>query len=74
MGRTVDRAFVNMVAYKRIATGIAGLIGGVVMTALALTQGHSPTPLFALAILIFVGGGGWTLRDGLRMRAMLRTS
>ena len=74
MGRTVDRGFVKMVAYKRIATGIAGLVGAVVMAVLALTQGHSPTPMFGLAIRIFVGGGGWALRDGLRMRAMLRES
>lgn len=72
MAPTVDRTFVKLVAYKRIATGIASLVGGAVMIALALSQGRGPTPLLAVAVLIFLGGGGWTLRDGVRTLAMLR--
>jgi len=71
MTQYVDRSFAKMIAYKRIFTGALGIIGGAVMTVLAFIQERALSPLFALAIVIFVGGGGWALRDGLRLRREL---
>ncbi|HWL85261.1 MAG TPA: hypothetical protein VNO21_05640 [Polyangiaceae bacterium] len=70
----VDRTFAKMIAYKRIITGSLGLLGAVVMTIIAFMQDRPLSPLFALSIVIFVGGGGWALRDGLRLRRELASS
>jgi hypothetical protein len=67
----VDRSLARAIAYKRIFTGTAALVGGVVMIGLGMTHAGS-TPLVALAVLIFFGGGAWALRDGLRLRRELR--
>jgi hypothetical protein len=74
MPRTVDRSIAKMVAYKRISTGTAMLLAGVGMIVAAVVHGGPPTPGLGLALLIFFGGGGWTLRDGLRTRRDLRES
>jgi hypothetical protein len=74
MPRTVDRSIAKMVAYKRISTGTIMLLAGVGMIVAAVLHGTPPTPGLALALLIFFGGGGWTLRDGLRTRRDLRES
>ncbi len=73
MGRTVDRSFARMVAYKRIVTGSVSIACGVGLI-IALAAKGNPPPIAALALLIFFGGGAWTLRDGLRLRRELLRS
>ena len=71
--RTVDRAFARMVAFKRIVTGSLSIACGVGLVVALFVHG-SPPPVAALALLIFFGGGAWTLRDGLRLRRELAAS
>jgi hypothetical protein len=71
MPRTVDRSIAKMIAYKRITTGSAALCFGVALIIAAVVHGTAPTPGLGLALLIFFGGGVWTLRDGLRLRREL---
>jgi hypothetical protein len=72
MARTVDRAFARMIALKRIVTGTASLACGVGLAAALLAHG-SPTPIGGIGLLVFFGGGAWTLRDGLRLRRELQS-
>ena len=71
MPRTVDRSIAKMIAYKRISTGVLALLAGVGLTLAAVVHGSPPTPALGLALLIFLAGGVWTLRDGLRVRREL---
>jgi hypothetical protein len=68
MQRTVDRKFARLVAMKRIITGSLSLVAAIVFAAVALAKHAPATPMLGLALLIFVGGGLWTLRDGIRLR------
>lgn len=68
----VDRSFARLVAYKRIMTGSLSLTAAVVFSIAVALHGGAPPISFAIAIVIFVGGGIWTLRDGLRLRRELR--
>jgi hypothetical protein len=68
--RTIDRSIARMIATKRIITGSLALAAGVGLAIVAASHG-APTPALGLALLIFFGGGGWTLRDGLRLRREL---
>lgn len=70
--RTVDRSIAKMVATKRLITGTLALAAGVGLTVVAIAHGTAPTPALGLALLIFFVGGGWTLRDGVRLRRALR--
>jgi hypothetical protein len=70
--RTVDRSIARMIATKRLITGSLGLVGGVILLAIAVVHGGTPTPALGLALLIFFAGGAWTLRDGIRLRRELR--
>jgi hypothetical protein len=74
MPRTVDRSIAKMIATKRIITGSLALCAGVGLMIAAFMHGGAPTPVLGLALLIFFAGGGWTLRDGLRLRRDLRAS
>lgn len=74
MPRTVDRSIARMIATKRLITGTLGLVAGVALVVVAVSHGGAPTPAMGLALLIFFGGGAWTLRDGLRLRRELRRS
>ncbi len=74
MPRTIDRSIARMIATKRIITGTLALAAGVGMIVLAVNHGGMPTPALALALIIFFAGGGWTLRDGIRLRRDLRAS
>jgi uncharacterized membrane protein len=65
--RTVDRSFARMVAFKRIITGSLSIACGIGLI-IALSIHGSPPPVAGVALLIFFGGGAWTLRDGLRLR------
>lgn len=68
MQRTVDVKVARMIAYKRIITGSLALVAGVVVTVIGLTNQHPMTAQLGLALLIFFGGGAWTLRDGIRLK------
>lgn len=68
----VDRKFARLVAYKRIMTGSMSLGAAVVLSIATAMHGGAPPLPFGLAMVIFVGGGIWTLRDGLRLRRELR--
>jgi len=72
MPPTVDRSIAKMIAMKRIVTGSLALCAGVGLLIAAYVHGGAPTPGLGLALLIFFAGGGWTLRDGLRLRKELR--
>ena len=72
--KSVDRSIAKMIATKRIVTGSASLITGVVFLVILAVHGTRPPPIAALALLIFFVGGGWTLRDGLRLRRELHRS
>lgn len=72
--KTVDRSFAKLVATKRIVTGTASVVTGVVFTVILIFHGTRPPPVAALALLIFFAGGAWTLRDGLRLRRDLHRS
>jgi hypothetical protein len=67
MAGTVDLSFARMVAWKRIVTGSLSIVLGVVLVVALLVHGKAP-PISGVALLIFFGGGGWTLRDGVRLR------
>jgi hypothetical protein len=73
MGATVDRSFARMVAYKRIVTGTLSIACGVFLLVALVVHGKPP-PVAAVGLLIFFGGGAWTLRDGLRLRRELQRS
>jgi len=74
MSGKVDRGFVKMVCIKRIITGTLSILCGLGFIVVLVLHGSSPPPIAGLAILIFFAGGGWTLRDGLRMRRELLRS
>jgi hypothetical protein len=66
----VDRTFARMIAFKRIVTGSMSIACGVgLLIALAV---HGKPPAFAaIGLVLFFGGGAWTLRDGIRLRREL---
>ena len=74
MPPTVDRSIAKMISMKRIITGALALCAGVGLSIAAYIHGGAPTPGLGLALLIFFAGGGWTLRDGIRLRRELRAS
>ena len=73
MPRTVDRSFARMVALKRIVTGSLSIACGVGLIVALVVHGSAP-PVAGIGLLIFFGGGAWTLRDGLRLRGELARS
>lgn len=70
LGPTVDRRFARLVAMKRIVTGAISIACGLALVAMMLERG-APHPLAGVAIALLLGGGAWTLRDGLRLRREL---
>ena len=72
--KTVDRSIAKMIATKRIVTGSASVITGIVFLVILAAHGTRPPPIAMLALAIFFAGGGWTLRDGLRLRRDLHRS
>jgi hypothetical protein len=72
MPPTVDRSIAKMIATKRIITGSLALCAGAGLSIAAFIHGDAPTPGLGLALLIFFAGGGWTLRDGVRLKRELR--
>ncbi len=71
MQRMTDLKMARMIAYKRLITGSLALMAGVVTTIIGLGQ-HPMTGQLGLALVIFFGGGAWTLRDGLRLRREIK--
>jgi hypothetical protein len=73
--KTIDRAFARLIATKRIATGILSLAAGCAALAWVVVRhgevGNAKL-MFGVFLAITLGGGAWTLRDGLRLRAELR--
>ena len=63
-----------MIMLKRIVTGSLSLAAGVALIAVVVTQGHAMNAQILLALVIFFGGGAWTLRDGIRLRRELLQS
>ena len=70
--KTIDRSIARMVALKRMITGSLALIAGFIMLYVASEHGGPMPPAMIGALLIFFVGGGWTLRDGLRLRRELQ--
>lgn len=62
-----------MVALKRIITGSLSIACGLGLI-IALAIHGSPPPIAGVALVIFFGGGAWTLRDGLRLRREIQRS
>ncbi|MDB4946201.1 MAG: hypothetical protein JWP97_5735 [Labilithrix sp.] len=72
MPRTVDRSIAKMIATKRVVTGSLSIVAGLALAGYALSIGAHPSVRLGLALLIFLAGGSWTLRDGLRLKRDLR--
>jgi hypothetical protein len=70
----IDRSFVKLIAYKRFSTAILSYAAAIGLTVAVVLHGGAPMIQFALALVIFIGGGTWALRDGLRLRRELTSS
>lgn len=68
----IDRKFARLIAYKRLMTASLSLAAAVVLAVATVIHGGAPPLPFALAMALFVGGGVWTLRTGLRLLRDLR--
>jgi hypothetical protein len=71
LDRPVERPVARMIAYKRIATGTASIALGAGLFVVARLKGAPVSPLLVLGLAIFLAGGAWTLRDGLRVYRLL---
>lgn len=68
--RTVDVAFVRIVAYKRLITAASSFVAACALVWVVNARGATDSKslwMTAAALLIFCGGGAWSLRDGLRL-------
>jgi hypothetical protein len=70
----IDRGFVKLVTYKRFSTALLSYAAAIGLTIAVVVHGSAPPLQFALALVIFIGGGTWALRDGLRLRRELNAS
>ncbi|MFO0665650.1 MAG: hypothetical protein U0174_16965 [Polyangiaceae bacterium] len=77
--RSLDRGTVKLMAVKRLITGSLSVVLGVGAIVFAVQRqaagGVSDTQtklMFVLLLLICFGGGGWSLRDGIRTLRMIR--
>jgi hypothetical protein len=73
--KTVDRGVVRLIATKRIGTGLVSMAAGSAAIAWVVARGGDLAGAglqFGLFLLICFGGGGWSLRDGLRLRRELQ--
>jgi hypothetical protein len=73
-GQTIDRSFVRLITYKRFITAALSYAAAVGLSIATAFHGGAPAIQFAAALVIFVGGGTWALRDGLRLRRELSAS
>lgn len=70
----IDRSFVKLITYKRFTTAALSYAAAIGLTVAVTVHGSAPPLQLALALVIFVGGGTWALRDGLRLRRELNAS
>jgi hypothetical protein len=70
----IDRGFVKLIAYKRFSTAALSYAAAIGLTIAVVVHGSAPALQFALALVIFIGGGTWALRDGLRLRRELNAA
>lgn len=74
--RTLDRATVRMITIKRFFTGLVSLVLGVAVIVIMLQRRAQLTDetrmLAGVAVLLFFGGGGWSLYDANRVWRSLR--
>ncbi len=68
----VDRSVVKVIAYKRTATGILSLLGCAALLVIGTSRAGGPPLMAFVAAAIFLLGGAWALRDGLRLLRELR--
>ena len=69
--QTIDRSFVRLITYKRFITATLSYAAAVGLTIAVVLHGSAPVFQLAAALVIFIGGGTWALRDGLRLRREL---
>lgn len=72
MPRAVDRGVVRVIAWKRTITGALSLVAAVALLVVAGRHGDHPMARVYLGALLFVFGGAWALRDGVRLLLALR--
>jgi hypothetical protein len=72
--QTIDRSFVRLITYKRFITAGLSYAAAVGLTIAVIAHGSAPAFQLAAALIIFIGGGTWALRDGLRLRRELSAS
>jgi hypothetical protein len=72
--QTIDRSFVKLITYKRFITAGMSYAAAVGLSVAVAMHGSAPVLQLAAALVIFVGGGTWALRDGLRLRRELNAS
>lgn len=69
--QTIDRGFVKLITIKRFITAGLSYAAAIGLTIAVVLHGGAPAFQLAAALLLFVGGGTWALRDGLRLRREL---
>jgi len=72
--QVIDRSFVKMIMIKRFITTVLSYAAAVGLSIAVAMHGSAPVLQLAIALVIFVGGGTWALRDALRMRRELKAS
>lgn len=72
--RTIDRSFVKLIAYKRFITAGLSYAAAIGLSIAVAMHGSAPALQLAAALVIFIGGGSWALRDGLRLRRELNAA
>ena len=70
----IDRGFVKLITYKRFSTALLSYAAAIGLTIAVVVHGSAPPLQFAAALVIFIGGGTWALRDGLRLRRELNAA
>ena len=70
----IDRGFVKLITYKRFSTAALSYAAAIGLTIAVVMHGGAPALQFAAALVIFIGGGTWALRDGLRLRRELNAA
>lgn len=69
--QTIDRSFVKLITIKRFITAGLSYAAAIGLTIAVIAHGGAPAFQLAAALVLFVGGGTWALRDGLRLRREL---
>jgi len=71
MPRLVDRSIARLIAAKRLFTAAASLMFAGALSFSFWQHPHALSPEVGVAVVLLVGGGLWSLRDGLRLRRHL---